>query len=61
VLSWVAARRDNGRALATLGIVDAAKAKGPTIARQASFELVGRVGIELRPADYQRGLVDSDI
>jgi len=47
--------------LATLGIVDAAKAKGPTIARQASFELVGRVGIELRPADYQRGLVDSDI
>jgi len=26
-----------------------------------SFELVGREGIELRRADYQRGLVDSDI
>jgi len=31
------------------------------IARQALFALVGRVRIELRPADYQRGLVDSDI
>jgi len=52
VLSWVAARRDNGRASATQQIVDAAKAKGPTIARQA----VVRVGRPRRDRTTTSGL-----